>query len=416
MCLLVALLLVVQVEIEPIADVPGGLAFHPSRHELRDVTLSPDRRTIAYVASRLIPNAHGFVHPHSVLIRNNRVSLPYSDVRDVLFSPDGRLCYRFKDDGRTTVVVGDRRFGPYSWAGEVKWSGDGSTFAFPVTVGRSDHLIVNGATVAEGSPDIAWNTSDNFEISFDGSRIVAGGNEVDRKSCIIDRGRPAPGPAEFYNPVISPKGNRLAYQIGSDPLCRVAVDGKAGDAFEWISPIVWSPDGLRVAYIGKLPGKKKWVVVQGTRRGPELAGVGALVFSPDGTRLVYAGTRDERRWTVFGSDLEGREYTYVGTPVFSPDGSKLVYPVREGERTRMEGWPVVDRENQPLCDQTVFSGEGKALAHTYSGVGGVAVGVGRRTSPTYESIQGLAWMAAEKRFVFIGLRDNRFFRVAIAPE
>lgn len=56
-----------------------------------------------------------------------------------------------------------------------------------------------------------------------------------------------------------------------------------------------------------------------------------LVFSPDGRKLAYATKRDGKEFILFGEE-KGPAFAEVGDPVFSPDGGRLAYRAKAGER------------------------------------------------------------------------------------
>jgi Tol biopolymer transport system component len=132
--------------------------------------------------------------------------------------------------------------------------------------------------------------------------------------------------------MFSPDGSKLAAIVAIKfGKWTIAVDGKPWKTTfgELVSDATFSPDGTRVAAVGKDNGKYT-VVVDDIAWSDAYDMVWSPVFSPD-SRNVAAKVEKNGRYTVV---INGRpwkqECEALWSPVFSPDGSKVLLRTVEG--------------------------------------------------------------------------------------
>ena len=97
-------------------------------------------------------------------------------------------------------------------------------------------------------------------------------------------------------------------------------------------PIVFSPNGQRVAYVADFNGEEAVVVDGEAGRAYPSIYPSSLSFSPDSQRLAYAvsevdpGDRPKMMATVVVDGAEGKYYNQIrGKPRFSPDSKQVAF-------------------------------------------------------------------------------------------
>src|SRR5262249_11605562 len=120
------------------------------------------------------------------------------------------------------------------------------------------------------------------------------------------------------------------------------VDGGVGPAYDDIGPLVFSPDGRRMAYRVKQE-KVCGVVVDGREMWrPGDRGLGDPIFSPDSRRVAYLAA-DGSTIRAIVDGMEGKRYESLEALAFSPDSRHLAL----GARIRKKWHLVVDDEQGP---------------------------------------------------------------------
>jgi hypothetical protein len=124
--------------------------------------------------------------------------------------------------------------------------------------------------------------------------------------------------------VFSPNGLRVAYLAKQFDYWFVIVDGKKfGTSSRNYSEIltgsiVFSPDSKRVAYVAR-DNNQLYVIIDNTESGPFVEiNIPTLVFSPDSKHLAYLA-KEFSKWAVMVDNDKGREYDYF------PAWSKLYW-------------------------------------------------------------------------------------------
>jgi serine/threonine-protein kinase len=233
--------------------------------------------------------------------------------------------------------------------GYLVYVNKGTLFAVPFDPGK---LEVRGAPspVLEEVAYSAQNGSAQFDFSRNGTLVYRGGGAAGA-SLVTAQWLDAAGktqpllakPGVYLRPRLSPDGQRLALDDGSDiwvyearrdTMTRLTFGGGAN-----VVP-VWSPDGRYIVFGG--PGGIRWVRSDGAGKPqPLIQGnlMGPYSFAPDGKRLAYEEIplRTSRDiWTVAiesdGAGLRaGKPEAFLQTtsderqPAFSPDGRWLAY-------------------------------------------------------------------------------------------
>jgi hypothetical protein len=174
----------------------------------------------------------------------------------------------------------------------------------------------------------------------------------------------------------NPRTSDMAYWKWQPSRAAIAVAGQRSGPFfddgEAVVGIpVFSPDGEKVAYVGKR-GTCVTVVAEDRESDPYEA-VGAPVFSPDSRHLAFLARRASRAYVVLDGRVvdefdvrwpEEEEYaTYLeDVPVFSPDSQRMAYVAREGD---LEFVVVDGRRSEGFSRVTggpVFSHDGRTMA------------------------------------------------------
>ena len=136
---------------------------------------------------------------------------------------------------------------------------------------------------------------------------------------------------------ISPDGKRLAFiafgREGMSQSLKVWLDGKLGMDYFTCSPIVFSPDSSRAAYVGgvQVDNRVEYYVVEGDdEHGPYIK-VESLMFGPQG-QLTYIGwTEDpgEIRVYVDGKPGPVSDHVLNNNVRYHPDGKRVMYMTRD---------------------------------------------------------------------------------------
>ena len=210
-----------------------------------------------------------------------------------------------------------------------------------------------------GLPDLSAVEYKEIELHVNWVERTRSGRMV----AVID-GRPEPGEYDEIGPVIfSPDGKRVAYPAKRDSKWFMVVDRQEGPEYDKISLSreVFSPDSKRLVY-GAMKGDKWFVVLDG-KAGPESGydNVGYFSFSPDSKRLVYATERGREQYVVVDG-RDGPVYEQAVEPVFSPDSESLAYVANRGNK-----WFVVldgkEGKKYDGVNRPVFSKDSKHIAY-----------------------------------------------------
>jgi Tol biopolymer transport system component len=256
------------------------------------------------------------------------------------------------DHHRETLVRGGT-YGRYLPSGHLIYINRGTLFAVPFDV---DRLEVRG-TPAPVLDQVGYNTingSAQFDFSQSGTLIYrsrgAAGADLVTVQWLDGAGKTQPllaKPGGYQRPRVSPDGQRLALDDGSDiwvyearrdTMMRLTFGGGTN-----IAP-VWTPDGQYIVFGGT--GGMWWVRSDGASKPQPLTqgktGEIPFSFTPDGKRLgfIEPGSGGFDLWTVpLESDSAalraGKPEVFLQTPAderqpaFSPNGRWLAYSSNE---------------------------------------------------------------------------------------
>lgn len=129
-----------------------------------------------------------------------------------------------------------------------------------------------------------------------------------------------------------PGDNYEIFVVNADGTNRLNVSNQAGGDAD----PVWSPDGMRIAWVHYYDGKGDIIVANadGTNKKNltnHPKDDRAPVWSPDGTRIAFASYRTDR-WEVYVMNADGSNVVKLTDqkcqshdPVWSPDGTKIAF-------------------------------------------------------------------------------------------
>jgi len=240
---------------------------------------------------------------------------------------------------------------------------EGALFAVPFDLKR---LEVTGQPVPilEGVVPAPANAGAQFSVSETGSLVYVAGRSTVQNASIywMDReGKFKPllkTSGEYYNPVFSPDGKRLAlemrdrgrsdiwvYDLERDALTRLTFAGQANEI------PVWTPDGERIAYSFREQNgvyNLWWIRADGGGDAQVLSESKSQQYPaswrPDGKVLAFMQLNPDTNWDIMSLPVEGNEKSgwKPGAPnaflnsafmedfsKFSPDGRWLAYHSNE---------------------------------------------------------------------------------------
>ena len=291
--------------------------------------------------------------------------------------------------GQVKMVLRGGYFGRYVQGGYLVYIHHGALFGIRFDLDRQE---VRG-TPAFLQEDIAGNPTTaggQFDLSHNGNLVYLSGKSPSGTWTLVwldSAGHTQPlraAPGIYYNPRLSPDGQRIAYSTnsaievydwGRDSITRLTFTAQTQTN---LKP-VWTPDGKHIIFVsqGTNEFSLQWIRADGSGEAQLLLkSKNELVprsFSPDGKRLAFEERDAETRmdiWTL-PIDLSDPEHPRPGKaelflrtpfavtePAFSPDGRWMAYSSAESG-----GPEVFVRPFAP----GVPSGSGKWLISTGGG-------------------------------------------------
>jgi hypothetical protein len=364
----------------------------PPAAELRREFVSPDGRHVIWRVAR--PEGEAFV-------LDGRPDPTFAALKsDPLVSPDGRrLAYKVDaEDGAKRAVVLDGRPGPsfdqidndslhFGADGRLGYSGQ-----------RHGHTaILREAEVLAEGPAV----KSNGVFSPDGRRLAykldTGGG---RRAVVLDGAQGPAWPQVDNSSLAFSRDSRHFVYVATNAeghapaQATVVCDGVAGETWERVEGLTFSPDGGHLAYLAWRGGQAR-VVLDGQAQPPceevdpyflrftaggllgYRAGLGSLVVGgrevlkaegiadwaagADG-QPVAAVTRTGSAWSVLENGAKGEDFEAIAAPPsVSADGRHLAYAAARGGRWSVVVDGVAGGEWQRIGQPPVFSVDGGHL-------------------------------------------------------
>lgn len=309
--------------------------------------------------------------------------------RQPFFSPDGRLLvFELGDDKRNnenkkrTVffldvpagkIIKERLYTGYQ-TGTFSFNSDSSRVIYNIQKEGKTSLVLHDFTLNEERKiELPYIQAERFVLSPDGKKVIYIANKEGKQYLVISlwespaKGKES-GPYEGIGPaVFGPGSATIAYFAMKEGKWRSVVGDKEVVAYDGIgdAPLVFSPDGLKIAYPARKGGHQdrrgmiggKWMMVvsrvgkpAAVKEGPAYDMVVTPAFSPDGKYIAYrarTGTMEKAKRFIVIADSktgkavkEGPTHDEVWPPVWSADSKSAAYGVRQGKELWWKVQPV----------------------------------------------------------------------------
>lgn len=281
---------------------------------VQDVELAPDGR-LAYVAWTVAPRpnvdrdrdakASLFVGGQALPgicdcpTFSNRLAGGITTARrHVAWSPDGKG-FAYVQSNRpapgVTVIVNGKPMGPtYQVVSELRWSPDGTRFAYLGTSPSGFFQVIDGQEfeALHDVPQFQW-SPDSKRYAFQGKNsFVVDGKEQPKVGYLLESGRFSSDSKHFA--YASMAGNNRAVVDGEVKPFYLGGFQQTSQAQPYITfpPLVFSPDGARLAYIGSTldatgrVNSQAGMVLDGVRAEWPNQGLSFPSWSPDGKHFA----------------------------------------------------------------------------------------------------------------------------------
>ncbi len=387
-----------------LATIPEGVAA-------KDVTFFKDGRQVAY---RAIANGKMYV------VVNGAKQPEYATVAEGLqFSPSGKIAYRATNGSQWFVVVGGQPGPACQAVGVPVFSHDGSKFAYEGTRGLGGRNDSTACTVyVNGAKEGDWAATGKPFFSGDGSTVAhsvrigkAGTATVAFRTAeaMVIAGKSGTEYDQVSNPYFAPKGKMMAFKFRNEYTWTMVVDGKSQDSSSDIGDAVFSPDGKNIAYFSGERGK--YTVVVNGKKGPTYPQVSELIWSPDNKTLAFI-VRDATKggeYIVLG-DRKSEVYGRVYPPVFSADGAHVAFGARG---TNGKYMVVLDDKLGPAEFEAIgpieISPDGNSVAFPgqWNFRWTCAINSGRASMNDF--VRNVVWSPDSKKVAYVGQNQGKWF-------
>jgi Tol biopolymer transport system component len=304
---------------------------------------------------------------------NNTKQADYQGIAEGLsFSPDGKVVYRANNGGTWLAIVGGAPAGPGMLAvGIPAFSPDGKKMAYDARRATSARTDATSATVfVGGQKEGEWAGCGPCFWSGDGSTVahqvrIGKPGTPTRPFHTVDSvcvgGKPGPEYDHVSNPYFAPKGKMMAYKAQTGPTWAMVVDGKPQDSYPDVGEPHFSDDGKGIAYRAGTSGKYN-IIINGKKSSMEYQSVSDPSWSPDNKTVTFVVTDEKGEYIVYG-EQKTETYSRVYPPVFSADGTHMAFGARS---TNGKYMVVMDDKSGPAefeaIGTMVISPDGKHVA------------------------------------------------------
>lgn len=344
------------------------------------VVLSPDRKNVAWVASRR--------RREFVVLNGGALPGEYDEVEDAQFLPDGRsvaLIVRYGD--RRQVVHGSFASPSYDHVKALYVAPDGRLAyiawndALPGSDLRECVVVLQDTVVRTYRAPFC---KSNVRFLSDGRLVyvVAEGSEPVAAEEGVEEGTEEP-----EEPPEPDEETAVEY---------VVVRDQAGRRYDSINEysVTASPDGSLVVYLARREGRH-WVVVNDRELGP-YRGARWVVLNDQGDRFACA-VRDDRGWYLLQGDVQGKtledlgRYENLGFLGFGPSG-ELLAVAQEGRTAFL----LFGDRRGPSFDRVVGR-----TSHSFS-----------YCPPPFRRVSKACFSEDGRRYYYNAVRGNGLYRVA----
>lgn len=214
----------------------------------RTLFFSLDGKKVAYLAGRKGKSFIGV---------DDREIAAYGNACRPVFSPDGRkVAYEVKGgdeevgEDKEFVVVGNKKGPAYNEVRRLGFSPDNRYFVYAARKGDKWFVVVDDkeGPAYDAVEGLVFGGSDGLQVMYrarkEGKQFIVIGSEE----------RPAD---EVEIPAPSPEVSPIAYRIAKEGKWYVVIAGKESEAYDYVSPLVFSQDGKFVGYGVKI-GQELW--------------------------------------------------------------------------------------------------------------------------------------------------------------
>lgn len=337
---------------------------------------------------------------------DGRESPWYEDVAILGFSPGGHeLAYTASLDGKTHVIVADKRGPPYDAIQSFAFSPNGR-FAYVGRLKNRVQVVIDGRTGPE------FEGVEKLAFSGDGARVAYIGRAAGKASVVVDE-----NPERAYDTIrffgFSEGGRALAYLGTSGEVDHVVIDGKVAIADGKVESLVLSEDGKRHAYSVR-KGSAVRAVVDGTPE-PEHRAVLHLAFYGESSKHLAYLAIDSDLSLIVHDGRNGRGFDELLWAASSPDGEHMALGVHVAHDSHSTA-VIVDDEMRSMPSDTTrvrpvgFTKDGRYVTvrefKTESG-SKACVLVDGQSGPEFEAVEEATLSSDGARLAYVGRSGER---------